>query len=334
MIKFKLKPFTRKHIYIILGIVFFTFLFLFINDIKININANRLIKENKVANELLKKLKLKEQQYNECLNLPFNDEEKPEELLNKEAEIKNYLNKYKTSIYLFNPQNNYSFKYNEDKIYYAASLRKMPLALYYYLKADEGIINLDEGIKYTSDYLYENSKGTKKHQLNSYIPIRSLLKYSIRYSDNSAYIMLLNHIGINNFISYLNSLGVKYLNISNNDFFGSTNVNDSMIYIKSLDEYFQTNTHNAMELQEHFINSILNYLAYDDIKAASKYGYADSYFHLNGIVYTKNPYYISILTTEGKNETVFKNINKIMNELNENYLLIKEETCKNKVFKK
>lgn len=209
----------------------------------------------------------------------------------------------------------YSFYYNENKVYYAASTINSLVALYVYTKAAEGSINLDDTITYTSKYVYSYSEGVKKHKLGFKIPIRTLVKYSIIYSDNSAYQMLISYIGKSKIKEFGKSLGV--LNTLNDgDNFGNISANDGLIYMKSIDDFVNNNGELGLELKSFFIESNQKELAVDNLAVANKYGLYKNYYHNMGIVYDDSPYVVSIMTLEGYNdrENIINTIsNKIYN---------------------
>ncbi len=268
----------------------------------------------------------KQTNYQACLKEPI---ETTENLLKKENEITSYLKGYNLSVEYQN-EYNYTYKYNSNIVYYAASTIKMLDAIYIYDKAIQGKINLDKKLTYTIENKRPNSFATNKYRIGDKITIRDLVKYAVTVSDNTAHFMLLNYIGFNTLKEYGNSLGAKQTLIGG-DNFGNITTYDSIIYLKKLNEIINKGKL-GKELQEYFVNSRNNFLNIDNIKSAQKYGEHDVYFHTNGIVYTTNKYYISILTKEGKNETLIKNINQKIYELHNLYYSEKKNVCHKKIY--
>ena len=113
------------------------------------------------------------------------------------------LNGYNVSIGYYNLITGKTYLYDENKIYYGASLIKTLDAI----------------------YLYDNNLVTSD--------LKDYIEAAIERSDNDAHYYLINYIGKNNLKDYGISLGAKYT-LYGNDNYGSTNVIDQMIYMKKL----------------------------------------------------------------------------------------------------
>ena len=187
----------------------------------------------------------------------------PKEELNKlDQYIKD--NNLSVSVGYYNLTNGKTYYYNEDKLYYGASLIKTLDAI----------------------YLYDND--LVDNNLKEYI------KKAISISDNDSHYYLLNYIGIDKLRDYGVSLGASNTLVGY-DKFGYTTVLDQIVYLKKLYELFKTNK----ELESYFINDYYNYLNFDNISFAHKYGYYSTTYHDVGIYLGNNPYIVVILTNEG-----------------------------------
>lgn len=156
------------------------------------------------------------------------------------------------------------FLYNENKVYYGASLVKTVDALYL---AEHNMIN-DE--------------------------TRPLIKKAISVSDNPAHKELArNIIGFDNLRNYGHKIGAKhFLNNGPEDSYADTTVMDQLAILKRLYPVVNKNS----ELKSYFTNSFYNYLKINNSQTLHKYGALDSYFHDVGIIYDKEPYIIVILS--------------------------------------
>ncbi|CCY89450.1 copper amine oxidase-like domain-containing protein [Mycoplasma sp. CAG:956] len=261
-----------------------------------------------------------EADYNNCLEQKYSEEEKSEKIIKLENELNDYLKNYSLSVKFVDINSNYTFSYNESKVYYAASTIKMLDAIYIYENALEGNIDLDTTKKYTKNFKVLYSAGLEKHKIGDMISLRDLVKYAITVSDNSAHQMLVDYIGFTNLKKYGNSLGAKNTLIGG-DNFGQIDTNDSIAYLTELYKFINDNSALSKELKSYFIESDENFLKDEEneIEAATKYGEYGNTFHNNGIVYTKNPYLISILTNLGKKKgaSVIKSVNNKIQELQE-----------------
>lgn len=188
-------------------------------------------------------------------------------------------NNYDVSIGYYNLVTGEEYYYQENRIYYGASLIKTLDAI----------------------YLYDNNLVTE--QLKPYID------KAISVSDNNAHYYLINYIGKNNLKNYGINLGA-YNTLSGSDNYGNTTVKDQIVYLKKLYEISKDND----ELKSYFINDYGNYLKFGNLTVMHKYGYYAQYYHDVGIVLDDNPYIIVILTNHGNSnkDIVINNLSKLI----------------------
>lgn len=99
------------------------------------------------------------------------------------------------------------YSYQPDKMILGASLIKLPYAVFVCQQLTAGVRSLDDTMTYTSSW-YHGGSGVIRH--NGYgksYTIRELLDYSLRYSDNVAYDMLVYLFGVEGFNSMVESWG-------------------------------------------------------------------------------------------------------------------------------
>ncbi len=197
------------------------------------------------------------------------------------------LNGYNVSIGYYNLITGKTYLYDENKIYYGASLIKTLDAI----------------------YLYDNNLVTSD--------LKDYIEAAIERSDNDAHYYLINYIGKNNLKDYGISLGAKYT-LYGNDNYGSTNVIDQMIYMKKLFALSKNND----ELRNLFINNYGNYMQIDGVINMHKYGYYGKYYHDVGIFFDDEPYVLVILTEHGNNneKDVINDISNLMYKYHRNVL--------------
>ncbi len=220
--------------------------------------------------------------------------------LNDENNINTYISslekyiqdkKYDVSIGFYNIENNYTYKYNGDVVYYGASLVKTLDAL----------------------YVYEKMELTDE--------LKSLVKPLIETSNNQAHMKLVKIIGINNIRNYGRNMGAKnLLTRGNDDYFGNTTIDDQLIFMKYLYNYINDNSideSKRKELKNYFINDYSNYLVFDGIPTTMhKFGYFGVYYHESGIVFAKSPYIVVILTKEADDFEVVRDLSEKIYKLN------------------
>lgn len=208
---------------------------------------------------------------------------------NNYDKISSYIlsNGYNVSIGYYNLITGKTYFYDENKMYYGASLIKTLDAI----------------------YLYDNNLVTSE--------LKGYIEAAIEKSDNDAHYYLINYIGKNNLKDYGISLGAKYT-LYGNDNYGSTNVIDQMIYMKKLFSLSKNND----ELRNLFINNYGNYMHIDDVVNMHKFGYYGKYYHDVGIFFDDEPYILIILTEHGNNNArmVINNISNLMYKYHNNNL--------------
>lgn len=320
---------------VVLGLVILLFV-VFIMFIAI-LGVNR----GKVINKQIDKNKVdivdnRPSLYEECLRRPISDVDITDEIKFAEKELTNYIsNNYAASIYYEDLSLGFSYSYNVDEIYYAASTIKSLGALYIYTKAAAGELDLDDTVKYTSKFVWGSSKKMKTHKLGEEISLRTLVEYSITVSDNSAYQMIVSFIGREKLKEFGKGLGAQYT-LYGSDNFGSITVNDAIIYMKALNSFINNNGELGQELKSYFVSADQNGLALNDleIEAAHKYGEYSPYYHDIGIVYDDKPYVVAILTAEKKGDYQgkIKEINKHIYDLHELYYSTREQMCYTEVY--
>jgi len=276
---------------------------------------------------------MKEKIYNDCMNSSFNNEDDSKEIQKYITELNSYLvSNYNTSIMYYDLSNGFTYKYNEGKVYYAASVIKLLDGLYVYNKAFNNEINLDDKMKYTEEYIYDASKFMSTKQLGEEISIRELVKNAIMVSDNSAHMMLLSYVGKNNLRNYGLSLGATNT-LLNDDNFGYIDVKDAFAYLKELYEFINNSGELGLELKQFLVDSEQNDLKIDNIDVATKYGEYDYTYHNIGIVYDEHPYILIVLTEEGRREyeEIVNEISNTINDLHHLYYTNRESVCRGKV---
>jgi hypothetical protein len=280
---------------------------------------------------------LRKELYEDCMRRPFSELERTEEVKRAEEELSDYLkNKYNVSIAYEDLTIGYSYTYNVDAIYYGASTIKALDALYIYTKAAQGELNLDDTMVYTSEYKWGSSREMSKYKYGDKVSLRNLVKFAITVSDNTAHQMLVSYIGRENLKAFGNSLGAKNTLLGSADNFGNTTALDTMIYMKAINSFINSNVELGAELKSYFVQADQNGLGFPElgIEAAHKYGEYDYFYHDIGIVYDKNPYVITIMTLEGNKNFVdiIKDINSRVYKLHNLYYSNKDSLCQLEIY--
>lgn len=200
------------------------------------------------------------------------------------------------SVYLQTANEDFSYSYEGDKVRRTASSIKLPFIAYLMTLADKGQVNLDEKLTYTSNFKVDGTGIIQFEPIGTQYTIKHLSELVIRYSDNVAYLMLLNYIGEPNFVQFLSQLDA---NSPNNRVFSTP-----IILTKSM-EYVCKNKDSSQNIQMLF--DWLQDSTFDDgvavglpgVDVAHKTGWMPMYAVSNDIAFVKDekrPYYITIMT--------------------------------------
>lgn len=207
------------------------------------------------------------------------------------------LNENNFAFFYYNKENAKYYFYNEDTFFTAASTVKVPVAMYYYDKINDGTYTKDSEILYT-DGTYEEGGGTTSatYSVGDKIPLSFLLKQSIVNSDNTAVNILIKNLGYNNCRHNIVEYAEEDLIIPE-DFY-SENIT-SASYAYDVINHLYENQDSYKDLIEDMKQSSMGiYLKkyITDYDVAHKYGSYDGYVHDYGIVFSEHPYLIGIFT--------------------------------------
>ena len=199
--------------------------------------------------------------------------------------------------------------YNEKKYFTAASTVKVPVALYYYTKINNGEMSLNDTLTYKAGN-FEAGGGdvTNKYKAGSAIPLSVLLEELIVDSDNTANNILISNIGWNKYRYEI----AKYSDRELSSTFYSSNVTCPG-YAYDVMNYVYQNADKYPKLIEDMKKSsfgkyLKEYLDYD---VAHKYGSYNGYVHDYGIIYGKETYLVGVFTKNRTNApTLIANIGK------------------------
>ena len=271
--------------------------------------------------------------FKKCMdNDVLKEEDFSEELINKKNEIIGLYNGVSANFMYTDLESDYSFGEDEEKELYAASVTKLPAVLYAYKLADEDKIDLDKELTYLAKYKHGGSGIIQNDKIGTKYKLSTILEYTIKYSDNIGYSMLLDELGGRNVVKeYWANLGY---NIKYSDNFGNLSPSLGNGYIKEVYKYYLTGKENAKKLVDDMKNSAnLEYVKSGDIEVAHKYGeYVEGggYYNDVSLNFTDHPFALSITSTLGYSDTMknlFLQTHKLSIEFNQMYYKEKENYC-------
>lgn len=210
-------------------------------------------------------------------------------------------------------EHNIKYSMNEKDEFIAASIYKLPLAMLYYDKVNEGEYTLDSTFTY-SGYMHEDAGViSSDYGIGSQVPLSDLLNDLIIYSDNDASHILYENLG--GWKEYKEAM-TKYTDSISENYYTMDNVttantmNDVVTYLYDHKEDYKGLIKNMEEAEPG------EYLDRDtQLSMPQKYGMYDSALNSVGFVECNTSYSIVVLTSLGdKGADVMANINRIAYE--------------------
>lgn len=210
-------------------------------------------------------------------------------------------------------EHNIKYSMNEKDEFIAASIYKLPLAMLYYDKVNEGEYTLDSTFTY-SGYMHEDAGViSSDYGIGSQVPLSDLLNDLIIYSDNDAGHILYENLG--GWKEYKEAM-TKYTDSISENYYTMDNVttantmNDVVTYLYDHKEDYKGLIKNMEEAEPG------EYLDKDtQLSMPQKYGMYDSALNSVGFVECNTSYSIVVLTSLGdKGADVMANINRIAYE--------------------
>lgn len=210
-------------------------------------------------------------------------------------------------------EHNIKYSMNEKDEFIATSIYKLPLAMLYYDKVNEGEYTLDSTFTY-SGYMHEDAGViSSDYGIGSQVPLSDLLNDLIIYSDNDAGHILYENLG--GWKEYKEAM-TKYTDSISENYYTMDNVttantmNDVVTYLYDHKEDYKGLIKNMEEAEPG------EYLDRDtQLSMPQKYGMYDSALNSVGFVECNTSYSIVVLTSLGdKGADVMANINRIAYE--------------------
>lgn len=217
-----------------------------------------------------------------------------------------------------------TFSYKENTTMFTASTIKAALAIYIYDLASKGQTSLDKKLTYSPSYYGGGSGILRTKTIGSMFTVRTLIEYSVIESDNSAYLMLLNEYGYKNVQAFWLGQGTTTTYKASTKW-GTMTATDGLIYMKYLYKFSKENKEYGAGLLKVFKQAKFRYVyapILSDIEIAHKSGFTLESANDLSIIFTKNPYIITIFSKKNglsSDRTFFVNITKKINAYHEYY---------------
>lgn len=200
------------------------------------------------------------------------------------------------SIYVESTDQSFNYNYHGDEVKRTASCIKLPFIAYTMTLADQQKIDLSTVLTYTENFRIDGTGIIQFEPIGGQYNLLQLAELVIRYSDNVAFLMLLNYIGEANFIQYLGELDAQS---PNNRVFSTARIlSKSMAYVNENKD----KSKNMMGLFNWLQDSTFDdgvAVGLPGVDVAHKTGWMPMYTVSNDISLIKDekrPYYLTIMT--------------------------------------
>lgn len=206
------------------------------------------------------------------------------------------------------------YSYQQNKNITGASLIKLPYAVFACQQLMAGVHSLDDTMTYTSSWYHGGSGIIRKNGYGKTYTIRQLLDYSMRYSDNVAYDMLVSLFGVSGFNAMVDSWGYSVHIATPSPRFPA--VSASFMKTAMLEMESHKADGECWEVCWKALNASEVALTRDALGGsgydiAVKYGNVQNVYHEVSYIASDTPYFLAILTAvtnSTPNKTFFKNV--------------------------
>ena len=239
--KRKIKKFFYVFLFILLVIIGLIIYIFFFSDGDFSNGAGKLF------DDITENITKSTEAYKTCMSEEvLKEEDFSDELNAKKDEIIGLYSGVNADFMYTDLESDYSFGEGEDSEIYAASVTKLPAVLYAYKLADDGKLDLNKELTYLAKYSAGGSGIIQNDSVGTKYKLSTVLEYTIRYSDNIGYAMLLDELGGRNKVKeYWESLGYE---IHYSDNFGNLSPALGNGYIKEVYKYYLTGKDNAKKI--------------------------------------------------------------------------------------
>ena len=204
----------------------------------------------------------------------------------------------KVAYYYENSVTGNTFSYNENITFYAASTMKILVCLYLLENSDyydlDSILLVSEDDKKQGCGILKDVSGEQEYTL------LELIKPCIIYSDNTAYVKLMDFVGKDILKKYGEEIGCRHvMEGKETDTFGLTTCSDLRIIWGRVKDYIDADLAYSDLLRDLTRSTYTKLISDDSLKGdiyCRKYGSFGIAYHEAGFVLDNYPYYLIIMT--------------------------------------
>lgn len=235
------------------------------------------------------------------------------------------------AVFYKNLDTGFVYTFNPDVAFFTASLNKAQHALYTYIAAERGYIDMYAMHTFTSEDFWGGTGIIRFKPAGTRFTTRELLRHSIVYSDNIAYRMLVRYMEQINFSyqDFATQLGTSDAN--------NISVSDMALWLQAINNYVAADSNYGHYLLHDLLNTaeyshpyftrggtfggngnVQTQFIHSGYPVAQKYGWFTNAFNTAGIIKAPSPFMLVILSNmdDGAHE-LFREISWRMHEFNE-----------------
>jgi beta-lactamase class A len=243
-------------------------------------------------------------------------------------------------IYFKNLDTGFVYAFNPDGVFFGASINKAKHALYTYIAAERGYIDMYAVHTFGADDYWGGTGIIRFMPAGTVFTTRELLHHSIVYSDNIAFRMLVRYMNRISFTfhDFTVEIGAS-TGFTLSDYSHKASAADTAIWFDAVHSYTQSDSN----FGHYLLNDLLNtaqyshpyftrgdsfggdgdvnvQLIHSNYPVAQKYGWFTGAFNTAGIVYAPSPFILVIVSGmhEGAHE-LFEEISWLMNDFNKDF---------------
>lgn len=205
--------------------------------------------------------------------------------------------KYNCSVLVYSMDGETLYSYQPNTTFYGASLIKLPYVYYCCTQISKGVRNLKDTMTYTQSWYHGGSGVIAYSGIGKKYTISQLIDYTLRYSDNVAYDMLVYLFGMDGFNKMVDSWGYN-IHIDNKSHFPDVTASFMRTAMQKMQE--RSGAGGSWSVAWTALNESVNVYSRNAIggndKIAIKYGNLDNVWHETCYISGKTPYILVILS--------------------------------------
>jgi len=208
-----------------------------------------------------------------------------------------------------------NFKINPERIFYAASLNKVPILIAYFEQVEKGAIDPQSPVIYLEQDAESGDGSIQDLPFGTQLTFEETVTKMIKESDNVAKNILIREVGYNNIKSVINRVGAK-----------QTYLPDNLTTTADMTKFFKAIYHNQLTSKKYsqLMLALLTKTNFeerlpqplpDEVHVAHKIGSwpPTSSYHDCGIIFADSPYLLCILNENAPYSEAIEGLRKISN---------------------